>query len=181
MFMRISFRLSMLTIGLMLGSGAIQSAAAQTAQQLTNALKPTGTLTDTTRGIKMLPGTASNAAPAAPPSARLAVEFATGSAALTPQATASLNQLGIALTSPALAAYRFKIIGHTDTTGDPAVNQSLSTQRATAVEAYLEDKFNIEPTRLTAIGVGESNLAVPTPPNTPEPRNRLVQIVNLGQ
>lgn len=179
--MRTAFRLSLLAAGLMLSTGTIHTAAAQSAQQLTNALKPSGTLTDTTRGIKMLPGAASSATPAAAPSARLAVEFATGSAALTPQATAALNQLGIALTSPALAAYRFKIIGHTDTTGDAAVNQSLSTQRATAVEAYLESKFNIEPTRLTAIGVGESNLAIPTPPNTPEPRNRLVQIINLGQ
>jgi outer membrane protein OmpA-like peptidoglycan-associated protein len=174
-----SFKSLALAAGLALTGSQI--AAAQTAQQLTNELKPNGMLSDTTRGIKLLPGHAAQTGAHASPSARLAVEFATGSAALTPRAIAALNQLGMALTGPALAAYHFKIIGHTDTTGDAATNQSLSTERAAAVAAYLETKFNIDPNRLTAIGVGETELAVPTPPNTNEPRNRLVQIINLGQ
>jgi outer membrane protein OmpA-like peptidoglycan-associated protein len=114
-------------------------------------------------------------------STNLDVEFASGSADLTPQAAATLDQLGKALTSSQLAAYNFKIVGHTDTTGDAATNQSLSEQRAAAVKSYLESKFGVPDARLQAEGVGESDLLIPTPPNTPELQNRRVQIINLGQ
>jgi outer membrane protein OmpA-like peptidoglycan-associated protein len=158
-------------------------------------LAPDSTVAATDRGLKPLPPSgmemASSAAPApamplssndvAAPNANLAVDFQTGSAELTPQARATLDQLGKALTSPELAAYTFKIAGHTDTVGDPSVNQSLSDQRAQAVKSYLEAKFGISDTRLQAVGLGESDLLVPTPPQTPEQRNRRVQIINLGQ
>lgn len=178
------------------------------AQQLINQLKPSGTLSDTTRGIKPLPpgstppaaastmaptnasaamsapaspAAASPTMPAAAPSANLDVEFASGSAALTPKAVAALDQLGKALTSSELASYNFKIVGHTDTTGNAAANQTLSEQRAAAVKSYLETKFHVADTRLQSEGVGESDLAVNTPPNTPNKQNRRVQIINLGQ
>jgi outer membrane protein OmpA-like peptidoglycan-associated protein len=115
------------------------------------------------------------------PNANLAVDFQSGSANLTPQAMATLDQLGKALTSPQLAAYNFKIAGHTDTVGDATTNQSLSDQRAQAVKTYLETKFGISDARLQAVGLGENDLLVPTPPQTPNQRNRRVQIINLGQ
>lgn len=115
------------------------------------------------------------------PNANLAVDFETGSANLTPQAMATLDQLGEALTSPQLAAYNFKIAGHTDTVGDASTNQSLSASRAQAVKSYLETKFGISDSRLQAIGLGESDLLDPTPPQTPDQHNRRVQIINLGQ
>jgi OOP family OmpA-OmpF porin len=168
------------------------------AAQLINQLAPTGNVSTTTRGIKpisptetpppapmgepssmSMPMTAPQ--PSAPPSANLVVEFESGSATLTPSATAALDQLGQALTSKQLAVYHFNIVGHTDTTGTPAVNQTLSVQRAQAVKSYLETKFGIADARLQASGVGESDLAVATPPNTPEERNRRVEIINLGQ
>jgi outer membrane protein OmpA-like peptidoglycan-associated protein len=92
-----------------------------------------------------------------------------------------LNQLGKALTSSDLAFYNFKIVGHTDTTGDAATNQTLSDQRAQAVKTYLESKFNVPDARLQAQGVGEADLLIKTPPQTPELKNRRVQIINLGQ
>jgi outer membrane protein OmpA-like peptidoglycan-associated protein len=158
-------------------------------------LAPDATVSATDRGLKPLPPSgmemASSAAPAAAmpltssdvaaPNANLAVDFQTGSAELTPQAMATLDQLGKALTSPELAAYTFKIAGHTDTVGDPSINQSLSDQRARAVKSYLEAKFGISDSRLQAVGLGENDLLVPTPPQTPEQRNRRVQIINLGQ
>jgi outer membrane protein OmpA-like peptidoglycan-associated protein len=115
------------------------------------------------------------------PSANLAVDFETGSAALTPRAMATLDELGKALTSPQLAAFNFKIAGHTDTVGDMATNQTLSEQRAQAVKSYLETKYNISDARLQAVGLGETDLLVQTPPNTPSQLNRRVQIINLGQ
>jgi len=158
-------------------------------------LAPTDTVAATDRGLKPLPPSgmemASSAAPAAAmplsssdvaaPNANLAVDFETGSAELTPQAMATLDQLGKALTSPELAAYNFKIAGHTDTVGDPSTNQTLSDQRAQAVKSYLQAKFGISDARLQAVGLGENDLLDPTPPQTPDQRNRRVQIINIGQ
>lgn len=175
------------------------TASAQTnpsAQQIINQLKPSGSLSDTTRGIKPLPPggamapSSSSMAPmaahpaeqeAAAPSANLDIDFQSGSAKLTPRAVASLDQLGKALTSSTLASYNFKIVGHTDTVGDAATNQTLSEQRAAAVKDYLETNFNVASTRLQSQGVGESDLLVQTPPNTAEQQNRRVQVINLGQ
>jgi len=110
----------------------------------------------------------------------LSVEFATNSAALTPDVKATLSKLGSALSSSKLATYKFRIEGHTDTTGDPERNQSLSEQRAKSVVSYLTSSFKIPASRLEAVGVGENDLAVPTPPQTAEAKNRRVHIVNLG-
>jgi OmpA-OmpF porin, OOP family len=165
------------------------------AQQIISALKPVGTVSTTTRGIMPLSsGSSSSSSAAAPsaaapvatpavaqaPSTNLNIVFGSGSANLTPQAVHALDQLGKALSSPELAAYSFKIVGHTDTTGAAAANETLSQQRAAAVQAYLETKFGISASRLTSTGVGEADLLVQTPPGTPELRNRRVQIINLG-
>jgi outer membrane protein OmpA-like peptidoglycan-associated protein len=120
--------------------------------------------------------------PATPeaPTVSLTVEFATGSAQLTPQAMATLNELGKALASPELAGNKFRIEGHTDTVGSRELNQTLSERRANSVVDYLVRKFTIDRSRLEPVGMGEEGLAVPTPPQTPEPRNRRVQVVNLS-
>lgn len=115
-----------------------------------------------------------------PASQNLTVLFANGSAGLTPQAGRALEELGKALTSQELSGYRFRIEGHTDTVGAPELNKTLSAKRAEAVVAYLKSKFGIPPARLEAVGKGDSDLLVATPPQTAEPRNRRVQVVNIG-
>ena len=110
----------------------------------------------------------------------LSVEFPSGSASLTPSVKTTLSRLGQALASPKLAAYKFRIEGHTDTVGDAAINQTLSENRANSVVAFLTSSFGIDAARLQAVGMGEKDLAVPTPPQTAEARNRRVHIVNLG-
>jgi len=167
-------------------------------------------LNGTTRGIRVTPPSdatataAPSAGPAAPsaaapsvrtaaakpmpapppsvsgPSVNLTVDFATGSAQLTPQAMATLDELGRALSSNQLSDYRFRIEGHTDTVGSDDYNRALSERRADAVVTYLTTKFGVAPARLEAVGMGEQGLLVPTPPQTPEPRNRRVQVINLG-
>lgn len=114
------------------------------------------------------------------PSVNLSVQFATGSAQLTPAAVHTLDELGRALSSNKLATYRFRIEGHTDTTGNPEHNQQLSDERAHAVVDYLAQHFGVDRSRLEAVGMGESHLLVPTGQNVPEPRNRRVTVVNLG-
>jgi outer membrane protein OmpA-like peptidoglycan-associated protein len=176
--------------------------------QIIQSLKPSGDLMQGgTRGIRMANPGATDATPqtqpaprasasgashpthtasAAPagaagaPSVSLSVQFATGSAELTPEAQDTLDQLGKALTSSDLAQYRFRIEGHTDTVGAKGLNLTLSQQRADAVAAYLENKFAVNAGRLRAVGMGEQGLLVPTPPNTPNEKNRRVNVVNLG-
>ncbi len=180
--------------------GLAGAAAAQNpnANDIINSLKPTGNILGGTRGIRPAKPAgapaatpaptqkATAAAPAAPettaenPSVSLTVQFATGSADLTPAAMHTLDELGKALSSETLAKYRFRIEGHTDTVGSRALNKTLSERRAESVVAYLEDKFHVTPDRLTAIGMGENGLAVPTGPQVPEARNRRVVVVNVG-
>lgn len=119
-------------------------------------------------------------APAELPAVSLMVNFASGSARLTPQAEQTLNTLGRALASADLSPFRFRIEGHTDTTGARAMNQALSEERAAAVRDYLIQRHGIAPQRLVAIGHGEDQLLVQTPDETPEARNRRVQVVNIG-
>jgi len=184
-------------------------AGAQTspsADQIINALKPSPQMLQgaPTRGIRPIaPNPGSDVAPistaprlpttgatrpkAEPATARteapavdLYVPFENGSAELTPAGIAALDELGKALTSSSLTGYRFRIEGHTDTVGTRDYNQSLSERRADAVSAYLEKKFGIAQDKLVVVGVGFEHLLVPTPPQTPEPRNRRVTVVNLG-
>jgi outer membrane protein OmpA-like peptidoglycan-associated protein len=114
------------------------------------------------------------------PSASITVTFPSGSWALTPEAERALAPLGRALSSQDLAGFRFRIEGHTDTVGDTATNQALSERRAAAVRDYLIAKFGVAPGRLVAVGMGETQLLVPTPDQTPNASNRRVQVVNIG-
>jgi OOP family OmpA-OmpF porin len=115
-----------------------------------------------------------------PPEVSLNVLFTTGSAELTPEAIQTLDDLGRALTNPALAAYRFRVEGHTDTVGGRDYNKTLSDRRAASVVDYLARRFNVDQTRLQPIGMGQDGLLIATPDQTPEPRNRRVLVVNTG-
>ncbi len=183
------------------------AAWAQSSQDLTRALELPQGAGGKTRGIRPAPpsadtaGTAPDTTGTNTPSSRprahamagrpmaaapgngevsITVEFRTGSAQLTPSAMRVLNSLGGALSSPRLAGDRFRIEGHTDTVGSPETNKTLSEQRAEAVVAYLTEKFHIDRSRLDPVGLGETELLVPTPPQTPDARNRRVRVVNLG-
>jgi OmpA-OmpF porin, OOP family len=176
------------------------------AQRLIEMLRPGMSPSGTTRGLRMpaepppvgSPAPAATPATPAPPPPReaairqettapagipavsLTVTFASGSAALSPQAEQTLTTLGRALASPDLAPFRFRIEGHTDTVGTSELNQNLSQRRAEAVRDFLVTRFAIAPARLEAIGLGETQLLVPTADQTPEMRNRRVQVLNLG-
>lgn len=126
------------------------------------------------------PVQAATTAPPDRPAVSLMVTFATGSAALTPQAEAVLTSLARALNAPELARSRFRIEGHTDTVGSAALNQALSERRAEAVRDYLIRRQGIAAGRLETVGFGETMLLVRTPDGTPEARNRRVQVINLG-
>jgi OmpA-OmpF porin, OOP family len=183
------------------------AAAQQSADQIISALKPGGDMTrGATRGIRLggthpAPAAAGRVltpagvagtvaprtserivvpAPVSGPSVNLTVNFPSGSADLTPAARASLDALGKALSSPDLATYRFRIEGHTDNVGARYANLVLSRDRAKAVVDYLTEQYHVRRDRLVAVGMGQEDPLVPTPPQTPEARNRRVQVINLG-
>jgi OmpA-OmpF porin, OOP family len=173
--------------GAFLVGGALYPAMAQqnpSSQQILKSLTPSPGMDTTTRGIRIAPQGGGSAQPGQPsgaaPSVNLNIDFANGSATLTPKAIQSLDALGRALANPSLAAYHFRIEGHTDTVGSPALNQTLSERRAEAVVSYLSSKYGISPSRLQAVGMGEQGLLVSTPDQTAEPRNRRVLVVNAG-
>jgi outer membrane protein OmpA-like peptidoglycan-associated protein len=161
------------------------NASEETPQASATGTAPASTAAPATHPVAQAahPTRTASAAPAAAseaPSVSLSVQFATGSADLTPQARQTLDQLGKALSSSDLAQYRFRIEGHTDTVGPVDLNKTLSQQRADAVAAYLQSKYGVSTNRLQTIGMGEDGLLVPTPPNTPNEKNRRVNVVNLG-
>ena len=126
------------------------------------------------------PVVASGTEPESVPTTSLNVQFRTNSAELTPAAMRTLDELGRALSSQTLSTYRFRIEGHTDTVGSPETNKNLSERRARAVADYLEAKQGIDRNRLEAVGMGKQGLSVQTADQVPEPRNRRVQVVNIG-
>jgi outer membrane protein OmpA-like peptidoglycan-associated protein len=123
---------------------------------------------------------AGTTAPPGVPAVSVTVTFASGSARLSPAAERALAPLGEALASAALAPYRFRIEGHTDTVGPAAMNLELSEQRAAAVRDFLVGRYGVAPARLEAVGRGEAQPLVPTGDEVDEQRNRRVQVLNLG-
>lgn len=79
------------------------------------------------------------------------VRFETASASINADSAGLLDRLvEVAMRCPAT---KFDIVGHTDSDGDPAFNQTLSEKRAAAVEDYLI-KAGLPGDRFEAIGYG---------------------------
>ncbi len=75
----------------------------------------------------------------------------------------------------AIVAVKLYVVGHTDTVGDPASNRELSQNRARALAAYFRQRGVTIP--IHVLGRGEDALAVPTPDQTDEPRNRRAEYI----
>jgi outer membrane protein OmpA-like peptidoglycan-associated protein len=107
----------------------------------------------------------------------LRVTFAFGSADLTPQARAQLDELAQALKTDALSSFRFRVSGHTDAVGSDEYNEWLSQERAGSVVSYLASQHGVESQRLQAIGFGEREMADAQNPQSGV--NRRVEIRTL--
>jgi outer membrane protein OmpA-like peptidoglycan-associated protein len=74
---------------------------------------------------------------------------------------------------------KIKIIGHTDSDGNPASNLELSKKRAAAVAESLQREFSIPSNRIITDGKGDTE---PSEPNTTpqgKANNRRVEFVKL--
>ena len=100
------------------------------------------------------------------------IEFETGSATLTPQGRAILDQMASVLVK--MTTKTVEIIGHTDNAGNRQSNIALSQARADAVKGYLVAK-GITPTQLTTTGVGPDQPIAPNDTNDGRARNRRIE------
>ena len=113
--------------------------------------------------------------PAAPPPAALPergqIYFEFDKSNLTPEAQAALDDMIFDIRDRELGG--IIAAGHTDTAGPPDYNMGLSERRAETVANELV-KAGIPAQIITTEAFGETDLAVPTPDNTPEQANRRV-------
>jgi hypothetical protein len=101
------------------------------------------------------------------------LHFDSDSATIQPDSKSLLDDIAASLKN--FPDWRLRIVGHTDSTGDPQHNLRLSLDRATAIQAALVDR-GIDLQRLAIAGLGEN---LPATSNaTPEGRalNRRVEL-----
>ncbi|OZC04413.1 OmpA family protein [Rubricoccus marinus] len=102
--------------------------------------------------------------------------FASGSATIKPESTPTLGD--IVRTMQQNGDLRLRIEGHTDNTGTPEANLTLSQQRADAVVAYLTAQ-GISGSRLEAAGLGQTQPAADNGTLEGRQQNRRVELVRL--
>lgn len=108
-----------------------------------------------------------------PPPRQFTVFFRFESDELTDQSQALIPQILAAV--KAHAVQDVVVIGHTDTMGTQQANFGLGLKRAMMVRNLLV-KAGLNGSTIEVTSVGELDLLVKTPDETPEPRNRRVDI-----
>jgi OOP family OmpA-OmpF porin len=113
------------------------------------------------------------------PQSSFEIQFDPDSPIVRPESYRALGRIADALSNPALLAYRFLVIDHTNSIGRRDANLTLSQRRADAVREILAATFRISPKRIQAIGLGEEQFADAAHPTAVG--NLRVQIVNIGK
>ena len=104
------------------------------------------------------------------------INFRVNSSEIMPESTPFIESIaGLLQKDPGV---RLLIEGHTDSSGNPARNVSLSRERAFSVMNYLVDRYRVDPMRLVPVGKGFSEPLGGTEPTNP--KNRRVQFRILG-
>lgn len=101
------------------------------------------------------------------------ITFATDSASISPNFNPVLQDVAKVLNEYEKTVLMIK--GHTDDTGSAEHNQALSERRAQAVKSQLTS-YNVNPTRLTAVGLGEYEPKVPNDSAANRQTNRRVEL-----
>lgn len=116
-------------------------------------------------------GAAMRARPALPE--QFLLYFETGGAELTAESQALLQR--IVERAKARPTVDMSVIGHSDTQGAADANEALALTRANAIAGQLRT-LGLGNALMAIESHGERNLLVPTPDETPEPRNRRVEV-----
>lgn len=114
------------------------------------------------------------------PNIDLSIHFKPGSAELTEDSYTQIFELAEALNHPDLLYLPFAIEGHTDSNGDNASNKALSERRAMAVKNALKNKYDVNTSKISAVGYGESKPVADNHTAEGRAQNRRVTIVRVG-
>ena len=101
------------------------------------------------------------------------ISFDTGSSAIRPQLRSVLDPFAASLRDDPNT--RIEVIGHTDSTGSPAINNPLSIDRAQSVRDYLASR-GVSPARIGTAGRGEREPVADNSTDAGRARNRRVEI-----
>jgi flagellar motor protein MotB len=101
------------------------------------------------------------------------LEFKSNSAKLSAKLKPNLDYLSRFLKN--YPQFKLVVEGHTDADGPEARNQTLSRQRAERIRDYLLRKGNIDPTRISGQGYGETRPLVPNDTEENKSKNRRVE------
>ncbi len=105
------------------------------------------------------------------------INFETGSATLTADSRYELDNLVTALN--AYPNIVIEVAGHTDNTGDPAANLTLSGSRAASVVRYLTER-GISESRLRSKGYGDTKPLAPNDSEENRAKNRRTEFTILS-
>ncbi|MEN7548612.1 OmpA family protein [Rapidithrix thailandica] len=83
------------------------------------------------------------------------IDFDIGSSELKPEMENNLHLIIDFLVNR--PQFNCKITGHTDTTGDPAINKKLSQERAENIRNYLLSYGGLDSSRVQAVGMGSAD------------------------
>lgn len=149
--------------------GAIQGAAQASAACKTQLDGALGRLEAALHPAPPPPPVPVATAPLATPAADYTVYFDFDSWTLTAEDLSVITQ--VINTARTGGQSHINIVGHTDTSGSADYNQKLSLHRANVVTEALVD-LGARRAAIHATGVGETDLAVPTPDGVKEAKNR---------
>ena len=82
------------------------------------------------------------------------IEFEATKSGIRPTMQPTLDRITLFLVDH--PTFRLSIAGHTDSQGDPAINEKLSQDRAEEIRRYIERKGKLKPNRIESFGYGAS-------------------------
>ena len=151
------------------GSADLDAARDATAVAANQAPGPTSTLSEA--DVKRIFGGALSALPPTP--RRFTLNFRFESDELTDEARVLLPE--ILKTVKERSVPDVVVVGHTDTTGTPKANFELGLKRAMTVRNLLVEA-GLDASTIEVTSLGEEDLRIQTADESPEPRNRRVEI-----
>ena len=152
-------------------SGSADLDAAREATQATANRRPARVSTLSDQDVNRIFGDALSALPSAPQHFILYFRFESDE--LTDQSRALVLDIQRAVkerTNPDIV-----VVGHTDTMGAPRANFDLALKRASTVRSLLAEA-GLDASTIDVTSLGEADLLIKTADETPEPRNRRVEV-----
>lgn len=152
-------------------SGSVDLAAARDATRAMANRPPGPVSTLSDQDVKQMFGDALSALPPAPRHFTLYFRFQSDE--LTDESRALVPEIQKAVKERPMPD--IVVVGHTDTMGTPRANFELGLKRATSVRNLLA-QAGFDAATIDVTSLGEADPLVQTPDETPEPRNRRVEI-----